>query len=139
MLVAPRRGATDGSCAPSGCGNVFMVSNLHPRVQRGRRAVMKVLFVWPGLTGYMGDCWRELSRCDGIELKVVVDLEERTHGNGFAASDVMRGLDWHAHRRISKIPCLWRAVSRLFPISMLLPSTPLPFMSGLGLSAIIFR
>lgn len=55
---------------------------------------MKVLFVWPGLTGYMGDCWRELAGREGVELKVAVDLEDRHYGAGFEASDVLRGLDW---------------------------------------------
>ncbi len=55
---------------------------------------MKILFVWPGLTGYMGDCWRELSGREGIELKVVVDLSDRQYGGTFAAEDVMHGLDW---------------------------------------------
>lgn len=54
----------------------------------------KVLFVWPGLTGYMGDCWRELASRAGIELKVVVDLADRQYGAGFVAEEVMRGLDW---------------------------------------------
>ena len=34
---------------------------------------MKVLFVWSGLSGYMGDCWRELAGKECIELKVSVD------------------------------------------------------------------
>lgn len=56
---------------------------------------MKILFVWPGLTGYMGDCWRELAGRSGVELKVVVDLVDTHFGGGFKAEDVMRGLDWN--------------------------------------------
>lgn len=55
---------------------------------------MKVLFVWSGLTGYMGDCWRELALRDGVELKVVVDLEEKWFGLQFSPEDVLRELDW---------------------------------------------
>ena len=56
---------------------------------------MKILFVWSGLSGYMGDCWRELSRKDGVELKVAVDLGEKHIGGMFRPDEVMRGLDWH--------------------------------------------
>lgn len=55
---------------------------------------MKVLFVWSGLTGYMGDCWRELAKREGVELKVAVDLEEKWFGSQFSPDDVLRGLDW---------------------------------------------
>ena len=55
---------------------------------------MKVLFVWSGLTGYMGDCWRELAKRDGVELKVAVDLSETHFGGGFKAEDVLSSLDW---------------------------------------------
>lgn len=63
---------------------------------------MKILFVWSGLTGYMGDCWRELAGRDGVDLKVTVDLSERHFGAGFDAKDVMRGLDWR-----SDLPSDW--------------------------------
>lgn len=56
---------------------------------------MKVLFVWPGLTGYMGDCWRELASRDGIDLKIAVDLSDKCFGGNFSASDVLRNLDWN--------------------------------------------
>ena len=56
---------------------------------------MKVLFVWPGLTGYMGDCWRELASRDGVDLKIAVDLSDKYFGGSFSADDVLRGLDWH--------------------------------------------
>lgn len=55
---------------------------------------INVLFVWPSLTGYMGDCWRELTTCNGICLKIVIDLDNKYYGGGFNADDVMRGLDW---------------------------------------------
>ena len=54
----------------------------------------KILFVWSGLSGYMGDCWRELSRKDGVELKVAVDLGEKHIGGMFSPGEVMRDLDW---------------------------------------------
>ena len=55
---------------------------------------MKILFVWSGLTGYMGDCWRELAKVPGVELKVSVDTSGSLSGGRFEADDVMRGLDW---------------------------------------------
>ena len=42
----------------------------------------------------MGDCWRELARHEGVELKIAVDLSDTHYGAGFDAADVMRGLDW---------------------------------------------
>ena len=55
---------------------------------------MKVLFVWPGLTGYMGDCWRELAGRNDIDLKIAVDLSDKYFGGSFVAPDVLHGLDW---------------------------------------------
>ena len=55
---------------------------------------MKILFAWSGLTGYMGDCWRELAKAPGVELKVSVDTSGSLCGGRFEADDVMRGLDW---------------------------------------------
>ena len=55
---------------------------------------MKVLFVWPGLTGYMGDCWRELAGRDGIDLKLVVDLSDKYFGGYFKPDDVLHDLNW---------------------------------------------
>ena len=55
---------------------------------------MKILFVWSGLSGYMGDCWRELAGTSGVELKVAVDSSRALPGGRFDASEVMRGLDW---------------------------------------------
>ena len=55
---------------------------------------MKILFAWSGLSGYMGDCWRELSGTPGVELKVAVDTSRALPGGRFDASEVMRGLDW---------------------------------------------
>ena len=62
----------------------------------------KVLFVWPGLTGYMGDCWRELANRPGIELKVIVDTTDKWFGGGFKAEEVLCGLDW-----ATKLPHTW--------------------------------
>lgn len=55
---------------------------------------MRVLFVWSGLSGYMGDCWRELAEMDGVELKVSVDIHSGLAGGRFDAAEVMRDLDW---------------------------------------------
>ena len=55
---------------------------------------MKILFVWSGLSGYMGDCWRELSRKGGVELKVSVDARSSLSGGRFDANETLRDLDW---------------------------------------------
>ncbi len=55
---------------------------------------MKVLFVWSGLSGYMGDCWRELAGKEGVELKVSVDARSGLPGSRFDAGEVLKGLDW---------------------------------------------
>ena len=50
---------------------------------------MRILFVWSGLTGYMGDCWRALSKL--ADVKILVD------GTGLGKNfkdAVMDGLDW---------------------------------------------
>ena len=65
---------------------------------------MKILFVWPGLTGYMGSCWRELAGRKGIDLKITVDLSDRHFGAGFDADDVMRGLDWSTTLQSEWVP-----------------------------------
>ena len=55
---------------------------------------MKVLFVWSGLSGYMGDCWRTLAGRGRVELKVSVDARSGLPGSRFDANDVLQGLDW---------------------------------------------
>ncbi len=55
---------------------------------------MKILFAWSGLTGYMGDCWRELAKVPDVELKVSVDTAGSLGGGRFKPDDVMHGLDW---------------------------------------------
>lgn len=55
----------------------------------------RVLFVWSGLNGYMGDCWRELSTRDGMDVKIAVDIENKYFGGAFNPEEVLRGLDWH--------------------------------------------
>ena len=52
---------------------------------------MKILFVWTGVTSYMADCWRELRRWDGVELKVVV--EQVVSGKEFDVEKVLSGID----------------------------------------------
>jgi len=52
-----------------------------------------ILFVWTGLTSYMGDCWRRLALESGVRLKVVVAVREQD-GTAFAAEKVLDGLDY---------------------------------------------
>ena len=53
---------------------------------------MRILFSWTGVTSYMADCWRELQRADGVELKVVVEAADS--GKEFAAERTFAGLDF---------------------------------------------
>ena len=52
---------------------------------------MRILFVWTGVTSYMADCWRELQRRPGVELKIVVECVES--GKEFDKGKVLQGLD----------------------------------------------
>lgn len=52
---------------------------------------MRVLFVWTGVTSYMADCWRELSRREGVSLEVVV--EQVASGRAFDAAKVLSGFN----------------------------------------------
>jgi len=52
-----------------------------------------ILFVWTGLTSYMGDCWRQLAAEPGVRLKVVVAVRDQD-GTAFAAENVLHGLDY---------------------------------------------
>ncbi len=56
---------------------------------------MNILFVWTGLTSYMGDCWRALAQQPGVKLKVVVAMNRQLQqGIDFQAADVLRELDY---------------------------------------------
>ncbi len=55
---------------------------------------MNILFVWTGLTSYMGDCWRELAKSSGVRLKVCVAVNAiHADSTAFRKEDVLRGLD----------------------------------------------
>jgi len=55
---------------------------------------MKILFVWTGLTSYMGDCWRALAAQPGVELKVIIVQQAHAVNQiAFQTADVLRELD----------------------------------------------
>lgn len=55
---------------------------------------MRILFVWTGLTSYMGDCWRELAGRKDIDLKIVIAVESRNARQiDFKRDDVLHGLE----------------------------------------------
>lgn len=56
--------------------------------------MMKVLFVWTGVTSYMADCWRKLASEADVELKIVIADRPGGYGTVFRDDEVMRGLDW---------------------------------------------
>lgn len=53
---------------------------------------MKILFVWTGVTSYMTDCWRELAKWDGVDLKVVI--EKHHSGSEIDVNTVLHGFDF---------------------------------------------
>jgi len=53
---------------------------------------MNLLFIWTGVTAYMGDCWRALATQPGIRLKIVIQ-EKRHPGTQFAHEHVLHSLD----------------------------------------------
>ena len=54
---------------------------------------MDIVFIWTGVTSYMADCWRALSRMPGVRLKIYI--QEKTHaGTRFIPADVLTGLDY---------------------------------------------
>ena len=54
---------------------------------------MNILFVWTGITGYTGDCWRALAALPGIRLKVLVEAPRSVPDAAFDAAHELRGLD----------------------------------------------
>ena len=62
---------------------------------------MKILFVWPGLTGYMGDCWRALAK--RVDLRVTVDVRHSMAGGRYDAADALREIEWSG-----ELPRDWR-------------------------------
>jgi len=56
---------------------------------------MRILFVWTGLTSYMGDCWRRLASEPDVDLRVWIDDSGSVaKAVSFDASQVMRDLAW---------------------------------------------
>jgi len=53
----------------------------------------RILFIWTGLTSYMGDCWRRLAAEPGVELKIVVAVRKQD-GTAFTAANVLHDLDY---------------------------------------------
>jgi len=53
---------------------------------------MKIIFVWTGVTGYMGDCWRALQQIPGVCLKVFIE-EKRETDTSFNHLEAFHGLD----------------------------------------------
>lgn len=54
---------------------------------------MNIVFVWTGVTGYMGDCWRALAAVPGVRLKIWVEDDGRAVDARFDAGHELRGLD----------------------------------------------
>lgn len=63
---------------------------------------MRILFVWTGIASYMADCWRELQRRPGVELKVVVDPLTDAQSD-FKAERELHDLDYRIARRSEEV------------------------------------
>ena len=55
--------------------------------------MVNIVFIWTGVTSYMADCWRALSRMPGIRLKIYIQEKSR-RSTYFNTEDVLRGLDY---------------------------------------------
>jgi len=54
---------------------------------------MNIVFIWTGVTSYMADCWRVLSRMPGVRLTIYI--QEKAQANTrFNSVDVLAGLDY---------------------------------------------
>lgn len=67
---------------------------------------MKILFVWTGITSYMADCWRELQKRPGVELKIVVDPLTDAQ-SAFKAERELSGLDYRLARNVEEAEGEW--------------------------------
>ena len=54
---------------------------------------MNILFVWTGVAGYMGDCWRALAREPEVRLKIMIQ-EKRCPDTQFSPAVVLQSLDF---------------------------------------------
>lgn len=54
---------------------------------------MNILFVWTGVAGYMGDCWRALARDPEVRLKILIQ-EKRRPDTQFSPAVVLQSLDF---------------------------------------------
>ena len=54
---------------------------------------MNILFVWTGITGYMGDAWRTLAQTGGVRLKVLIQARRRESESRFDSAVTLRELD----------------------------------------------
>ena len=54
---------------------------------------MKLLFVWTGVTGYTGDCWRALNVLPDVETSIWVQAENISDDTRFQANHELRNLD----------------------------------------------
>lgn len=61
---------------------------------QGEEALNRVAIAWPGFTGYMGDCWRELA----ARYNVKVWIEPSRYEQRFDGSE-LAGIDW---RRVER-------------------------------------
>lgn len=62
---------------------------------------MKILFVWTGVTSYMADCWRELAKRSGVELKVII--EKHSSGAEIDVAKTLFGFDAQVVSSISDV------------------------------------
>ena len=54
---------------------------------------MNVVFVWTGLCGYMGSCWRDLASQRNVAVKIYVEVRRTIVDTAFKATEELRDLD----------------------------------------------
>lgn len=65
---------------------------------------MKIIFVWTGVTGYMGDCWRALAAIPDVKVRVLVEESSANQkSTGYRAEEAFRGLDYKIIFREEKL------------------------------------
>ena len=57
---------------------------------------LRILFAWPGLSGYNGACWRELQRCPDVKVKCIVATDSVPDGSrSYDIEKAYGGIDVH--------------------------------------------
>lgn len=105
---------------------------------RGRRPltrpIRRVAIIWPGFTGYTGDCWRALAQ----HVKVKIWLEPSALEQHFDGSE-LAGLDWVRLPHAADFPAAVEAVRAFTPDVLLVCGWHTPLCRLMGRAKIDCR